>query len=147
MIFGFAKAWASSDHRQPLARSPLFRNPDRIRNRFPNNNHYDNHPRLSRKRSFSSTVSSSSGSVTALRGGGSGVVVDAFLRFAEFVGENRTRCLIMLFLATCFESYATTLSKRAKDTGNVLIFVRAMLVYMLWYVIAIANTHCLYIFF
>jgi hypothetical protein len=82
------------------------------------------------------------------RGGASGVgvagsiaasswhtlLVELFCRFANFVGQTKTRCFLLLVFSVVVESYATTLSKQAKDTGNALLFGRACLVYLFWYV-------------
>lgn len=62
------------------------------------------------------------------------LLVDLFCRFANFVGQTKTRCFFLLVFSVVVESYATTLSKQAKDTGNALLFGRACLVYLVWYV-------------
>ena len=60
--------------------------------------------------------------------------VQKFCLFANFVGTTKTRCFCLLVFSVFIESYATTLSKQAKDTGNALLFARACLVYLVWYV-------------
>ena len=62
------------------------------------------------------------------------VFVQNFCHFANFVGTTKTRCFCLLVFSVFVESYATTLSKQAKDTGNALLFARACLVYLFWYV-------------
>jgi hypothetical protein len=66
------------------------------------------------------------------------VLVQNFCHFANFVGTTKTRCLCLLVFSVFIESYATTLSKQAKDTGNALLFARACLVYIFWYVDALS---------
>jgi hypothetical protein len=60
------------------------------------------------------------------------VFVESFLRFANFIGHTKARCFCLLVFSVIIESYATTLSKQAKDTGNALLFGRACLVYLFW---------------
>jgi hypothetical protein len=62
------------------------------------------------------------------------IFVESFCRFANFVGQTKARCFCLLVFSVIIESYATTLSKQAKDTGNALLFARACLVYLFWYV-------------
>ena len=61
------------------------------------------------------------------------IFVQNFCYFANFVGTTKTRCFCLLVFSVFIESYATTLSKQAKDTGNALLFARACLVYLFWY--------------
>jgi hypothetical protein len=63
------------------------------------------------------------------------ILVDGFCSFANFVGQTKTRCFFLLVFSVIIESYATTLSKQAKDTGNALLFARACFVYLFWYVL------------
>jgi hypothetical protein len=65
---------------------------------------------------------------------GKNLLVAAFLRFANFVGQTKARCFLLLLFSVLIESYATTLSKQAKDTGNAFLFIRACFVYLMWYV-------------
>jgi len=87
-----------------------------------------------------STWSSSAGSslgVILPRGGASSVpqmAVAAFGKFTNFVGASKTRCLVLLLCSILLESYATALSKHAKDTGSLLVFARACSLYLMWYV-------------
>jgi hypothetical protein len=62
------------------------------------------------------------------------IFVQNFCQFANFIGTTKTRCFCLLVFSVFIESYATTLSKQAKDTGNALLFARACLVYLFWYV-------------
>lgn len=76
-------------------------------------------------------------SLDVLRGGavaGQNFLVAAFCQFADYVGQTKARCFILLMFSVLIESYATTLSKQAKDTGNALLFARACVVYLMWYV-------------
>jgi hypothetical protein len=71
-----------------------------------------------------------------LRGGGGGTVavVATFNRFVQYIGQNRSRCLLILGAAIVLESCATGLSKRAKDTGSVSTFLVAACLNICWYV-------------
>ena len=60
------------------------------------------------------------------------IFVQNFCHFANFVGTTKARCFCLLIFSVIVESYATTLSKQAKDTGNALLFARACLVYLFW---------------
>ena len=62
------------------------------------------------------------------------LAVHAFARFSNFMGASKTRCFLMLLCSILLECYATTLSKRAKDTGQVLVFLHACSLYLMWYV-------------
>jgi hypothetical protein len=102
--------------------------------------------------SSSGDLDSTIGTLPAMRGGmlaslsspfhllrgsaviGKNLLVAAFLRFANFVGQTKARCFLLLLFSVLIESYATTLSKQAKDTGNAFLFVRACFVYLMWYV-------------
>lgn len=53
-----------------------------------------------------------------------------FLRFSSYVGASRRRCFMLLCTAIILESFSTLLSKRAKDTGSVLVFLSAVLIYV-----------------
>lgn len=78
-------------------------------------------------------------SLDAVRGGASAgynVLATVFTQFATFVGKTKARCFVLLVISVLIESYATTLSKQAKDTGNALLFVRACIVYLMWYVVS-----------
>lgn len=83
----------------------------------------------------SSIISNTTAAWDVLRGGavaGPNLLVATFLRFANFVGQTKARCFLLLLVSVFIESYATTLSKQAKDTGNALLFVRACFVYIMW---------------
>lgn len=69
--------------------------------------------------------------LTRLRGGASSLsfVRTGFVNFANYIGRSRVRCLLLLLTSICFESFATALSKRAKDTGSVITFLKAICVY------------------
>jgi hypothetical protein len=67
------------------------------------------------------------------------IFVQNFCRFANFIGTTKARCFCLLVFCVIIESYATTLSKQAKDTGNSLLFARACLVYILWYVVLVRH--------
>ena len=43
--------------------------------------------------------------------------------------------LLLLLASIVLESYATALSKQAKDTGKLVIFLRACTLYLLWFVL------------
>jgi hypothetical protein len=78
----------------------------------------------------------SSSMAMQLRGGGGGTVavVATFNRFVQYIGQNRSRCLLILGAAIVLESCATGLSKRAKDTGSVGTFLVAACLNICWYV-------------
>lgn len=78
------------------------------------------------------SISSSTVLQLQLRGGGT--LVQSFNRFASYIGHSRARCLMLLTASIILESFATGLSKQAKDTGSVGTFVVACGVYIAWYV-------------
>lgn len=87
------------------------------------------------------SVSSSTLNVPVPRGGGGvpsalgGLAVTAFGKFSSFIGASKTRCFIVLLCSIILESYATALSKQAKDTGRLIVFLHACSLYLLWYVL------------
>jgi hypothetical protein len=85
-------------------------------------------------------TSTSAMALQSLRGGGGGVafsssiVVTNFSRLVRYIGQKRSRCLMILAAAILLESCATGLSKRAKDTGSVATFLVAASLNIMWYV-------------
>jgi hypothetical protein len=78
--------------------------------------------------------SSSAMALQSLRGGGGGIIVANFSRMVRYIGQKRSRCLMILAAAILLESCATGLSKRAKDTGSVATFLVAASLNIMWYV-------------
>ena len=66
----------------------------------------------------------------ALRGGH--FLQTSFVQFAQFIGKSKLRCFAVLLCSIVLESYASSLSKAAKDAGSVLLFVRAVCIYVFW---------------
>jgi len=62
------------------------------------------------------------------------VATTAFGKLTAFVGASKTRCVLTLLVSILLEGYATTLSKQAKDTGRIVVFLHACALYLMWYV-------------
>lgn len=129
---------SSSAPAAAAAAAPLLR--DRLRSRLFRRRASDNGDAGSATTATTTPTSSSAlPMLDVLRGGaaeaavGRNILVAIFCRFANFIGQTKTRCFLLLMLSVFIESYATTLSKQAKDTGNALLFVRACFVYLMWY--------------
>lgn len=50
------------------------------------------------------------------------------------MGQNKTRCYILLLFSIVAECYSTALSKQAKEVGSTRIFFYSCLVNFFWYV-------------
>lgn len=93
---------------------------------------------------FSHGIRSGSSSFLLLRGGAKDIPIastiatnpnhplaESFVRFIQFVGKSRTRCLCLLVCSILLENFSTTLSKRAKDIGSPKLFACACSLYII----------------
>lgn len=71
---------------------------------------------------------------SSLRGGalGPGNPKNLLMTFIKYVGVSESRCWTLLVLSVTLEILATSLSKRAKDTGSVGMFLVAGCLYLIW---------------
>lgn len=62
------------------------------------------------------------------------IIVSLITQSISSMGENKTRCYILLFLTVVAECYATALSKQAKEIGSAPLFFWSCFVNFFWYV-------------
>lgn len=70
--------------------------------------------------------------VTISLRGGQQFLSTSFGQLSKYIGQSKLRCFVVLLCSIVLESYATSLSKAAKEAGSVILFVRAVCIYVCW---------------
>jgi hypothetical protein len=70
----------------------------------------------------------------SIRGGGGGIIVSAARAMLDSISASKTKCWILLIVCILAETWATSLSKTARDEQSPSIFAASLLLYSAWYV-------------
>jgi hypothetical protein len=82
---------------------------------------------------LSSTASTATATATNL---GFGALI---ARIGHSISSSKSKCWIVLILTILTETFATTVSKHARDTGSFHIFLAALCLNLIWYVSQITD--------